>query len=287
MAVAEELSFAKAATRLHLSQPPLSRHIQKLEARLGVMLLHRNTRTVELTASGVVFLEDARFLLRHLDRAVDTVQRVTSEGAEVLNIGFVGAMLEEDMIEVLRGFRARHPRCQVRLHDMSGPELVAALGDRLIDGAFVGANPPRLPRELKTVLWKKDGFTVAVSVDHPLAKRKAVDLSDLIEESWVVIARGSAPTFHRHFLQLCSETGFRPRIVQESPRMAAILAMVATGGMITMLYESTARPIPQVIFLKLRKPNTFVQHSFVYRAADESAALKDLVQGLRNRHPQL
>lgn len=281
VAVAEELSFAKASLRLHLSQPPLSRHIQKLESKLQTTLLNRNTRTVELTAQGTIFLEDARHLLRHLDRAVDTAQRAANEGSQVLNIGFVGAMLEGDMIDVLRNFRERNPRCQVRLHDMNGPELVKALEDRLIDGAFLGTNPPRLPRELKTVLWKSEGLTVAIPEDHRLSKNKAVNLIDLADENWVMIARSAAPTYYRYFQQLCSDEGFRPKIVQESPRVPAILAMVATGGVITMLYKSTAKPIPHVVFLPLKTPRTSVQHAFVFRSIDDSGVLKELLKELK------
>ncbi|MGC3990472.1 MAG: LysR substrate-binding domain-containing protein [Chthoniobacteraceae bacterium] len=282
VAVAEELSFARAAARIHLSQPPLSRHIRQLEEKLGVTLLLRNTRSVELTAQGAVFLEDARYLLHHLDRAVDTVQHVTGDGFEVLNIGFVGATLQSDMIDILRAFRSAHPRCQVRLHDLSGPELLAALGDRRIDGAFVATKPARLSRELEMILWKSEPLMVAVSATHPLAKQKAIALEDLREENWVLIERRVAPSFYREILQLCSTRGFRPRLIQESPKIPALLAMVALGEGVTVLYESTTtRPTPHVVFLPLIKPRFLIPHAFVFRKADESPALHQLITALK------
>lgn len=283
VAVAEELSFAKASRRIHLSQPPLSRHIQKLESKLGVSLLRRNTRIVELTAEGAVFLEDARFLLRHLDRAVDTVKRAHSKGHQVLNFGFVGAMLEGDMIEMLRDFRAKTPGCQIRLHDMNGPELVIALGDRLIDGAFIGTKPPALPREMTMFIWKSETLTVALPEEHRLAQQKTVDLQDLAEENWVMIERNAAPTYYRHFQNLCAGEGFRPKIILESPKIPAILAMVAAGEAVTMLYESTARSVPHVVFLPLRKPKAEIEHAFVFRAANESAMLREFVKTLPHK----
>lgn len=283
VAVAEELNFARAAQRLHLSQPPLSRLIQKLEAKLGVKLLTRNTRRVQLTPAGTAFLEDARFLLRHLDRATDTVQRAAGGDFQVLNVGFVGAMLETEMIEVLRGFRRRNKNWQVRLHDMSGPDLIAALESRLVDGAFIGARPPSLPRGLRMVPWKKEVLTVALPAAHPLAKAGPVDLKKLAEENWALIERNSAPVFHRNFLHLCGEAGFRPRIILESPRMPALLAMVAAGEAICLLNGTTARPMPHVVFRPLGPKVVAVEHSFAFRNGEESSALAEFVRTLENR----
>lgn len=261
---------------LHLSQPPLTRLIQKLEAKLGVARFL-------LTPAGEAFLEDARYLLRHLDRATDTAHRAVGGDFQLLNIGFVGAMLETEMIEVIRAFRRRNPAWQVRLHDLSGPELIAALESRLVDGAFIGARPPALPRGLQMVPWKKEILTVAVPDDHPQSKSARIDLRALADESWAIISRNSAPVFYRNFLHLCSEAAFRPKIILESPRMTALLAMVAAGEAICLLNETTARPMPYVIFRPLGPEIVAVEHSFAFRKLDDSAPLQEFLKGLGKR----
>src|SRR5689334_21756223 len=116
-AVAEELSFSRAAKRLHMSQPPLSRQIQSLEAKLGVPLLHRNTRSVSLTAAGTLYLEDARQILTRLDGAAASARRAATGEAGRLRLAFIGALLDERLVRILRSFRQLHPRCQIHLTD--------------------------------------------------------------------------------------------------------------------------------------------------------------------------
>src|SRR5260370_17269564 len=111
VAVAEELHFPNAAKRLHISQPPLSRQIQALEKKLGVQLLRRKTRTVELTLPGEVFLQDAREILRHLDRASSAAHRSGGGETERLRLGFISALPGSDLMEVLPSFPNQRPIC--------------------------------------------------------------------------------------------------------------------------------------------------------------------------------
>jgi DNA-binding transcriptional LysR family regulator len=115
VAVAEELHFSKAAKRLHLSQPPLTRQIQSLERKLEVQLLRRKTRTVELTLPGELFLADAREILNHLDRASFAANQSGGGETERLRLGFLSSLLGPDLIRVLRSFRDERPTCQVEL----------------------------------------------------------------------------------------------------------------------------------------------------------------------------
>ena len=146
VAVAEELSFSRAATRLHLSQPPLSRHIKALEDKLGVPLLKRDTQKVSLTRPGALLLADGRSILRQLDRAAEAVQRTSKGEVERLELGFTPSALDERLSRFLYEFRHSHPQVQLRMRELDSPQLMEALQEETLDGAFVGNVAEQMPR---------------------------------------------------------------------------------------------------------------------------------------------
>ncbi len=280
IAVAEELNFSRAAERLHLSQPPLSRRIRALEEKVGVVLLKRDTQTVSLTPAGTLFLEDARQLLRQTDRAVASARAAEAGAEERLDVGFVGATLEDRMTRVLRRFRREHPRRQLRLHEMTVPDLLDALREGNIDGAFIGTAPARLPRGFRLVPWRKEPAWIAVPREHRLARRGSVHLRELSGESWVVLAQEAAPAYHRQFVRWCEGEGFSPRVVAEPHRVAALLAMVAVGEGISLIPDATrqgARNSPEVRFLRILSPAAVLVHVFACRKGDAAPALAELI----------
>src|SRR5258708_16669201 len=143
VAVAEELYFSNAARRLHISQPPLSRQIQALERKLGVQLLRRKTRTVELTLPGEVFLDDAREILQHLDRASFAAQRSGGGEIERLRLGFIRALLRPDLIQASRSFRAHRPTRPVELLDLPAADQLRRIEHGALDGGLIGGAPAK------------------------------------------------------------------------------------------------------------------------------------------------
>ena len=281
VAVAEELHFGRAAARLHLSQPPLSRQIKALEEKLGVILLNRDTQTVVLTRPGALFLSDARVILRQIDRAAEEVRRADEGQVERFEIGFVGAALENRMVKFLSRFRQAQPQVQVRLHESDAPDLLKALQEKTIDGAFVGTAPAQVQKGFRTVLWQMMPVWIAMSKNHPLAKRDGLHLRDLALEPWISLSQEVAPAFHRQFVRWCAEEGFRPRIIAESSRAAAILAMVAMGDGISFISDTMVRAgagLPDLRFQKLRSPFALLIHIFVCRENDDSPILSEFVR---------
>src|ERR1700761_4593772 len=136
VAAAEELNFTRAALRLHMSQPPLSRQIQSLESKLEAPLFTRSTRAVALTSAGRLFHEDARSLLTRLDGAGNMVRRARSGETLRLRLAFVGALLDEGLVRVLQRFRQANPHCQIHLSDLPPAEQIEALAQGTIDAGL-------------------------------------------------------------------------------------------------------------------------------------------------------
>jgi DNA-binding transcriptional LysR family regulator len=279
VAVAEELNFSRAAARLHMSQPPLSRQIQSLEEKLSLRLLERSTRAVALTPAGTLYLEDAREILTRIDAAAETARRAgTGEGAR-LRLAFIGALLDEGLVRLLQIFRESHPGCQIHLSDLSAGAQIEALKSGQVDGAFIGAPARKPEKEITAVTWKREPLLLALPEHHPLAASKTVPLAVLKQESWVMISRNAAPAFRQQFDTLCAGADFRPRVVQESDRVAAVLTMVAAEQGISLLPEAVSRLINTgVAFRPVKGEKPMLAHTFAYRTRNTNPALADFVQ---------
>ena len=278
VAVAEELNFSRAAARLHMSQPPLSRQIQSLEEKLALRLFERSTRAVSLTPAGALYLEDARELLTRLDAAAESARRaVAGEGAR-LRLAFIGALLDEALVRLLQTFRASHPHCQIHVADLPAGAQLEALNTGQVDGAFIGAPVKNAGREVVSVTWKRERLLLALPESHALAASKAIPLAALRPESWVMISRSAAPAFRLQFDALCARADFRPRVVQESDRVAAVLTMVAAGQGISLLPEAVSRLIGAGVALRaLKGGKPMLEHTFIYRVRNTNPALADFV----------
>jgi DNA-binding transcriptional LysR family regulator len=284
VAVAEELNFSRAATRLHMSQPPLSRQIQSLEEKLGLRLLERSTRAVALTAAGALYLEDARHILTRVDSAKDAARRAVTGEAARLRLAFVGALLDEGLVRLLQAFRKRHPHCQIHLTDLPPAEQLEALRAGQVDGAFIGAAPKRLSKEITTLIWKREPLLIALPESHPLASRQRLSLAQLHAESWIMVSRRAAPAYRQQFDALCASAKFRPRVVQESDRVAAVLTMIAADQGIGLLPEAMSRLIPKgVAFREITGKKVVLEHAFARRSTNgpEDGVVQDLMKLLR------
>lgn len=272
VAVAEESNFSKAARRLNLTQPPLSRHVRSLEEKLGSRLFDRNTRSVALTPAGAMFLRDASAALVALDFAAESVRRADLGETARLRIAFVGALLDESFVRVIQAFRKTHPHCQVHLSDLPPGGQMERIEDGSVDFAFVGAHPRRLPRNVRSFLWKREPLLVALSEDHSLASSDAVRLRELSDSPWVMVSRRAAFEFRLQFDELCKDQGFKPRIVEETDRVPAVLTMVAAGQGISLLPAGVSHLLPSgVRFLPVSsRKRPMLEHACLYRESQGS-----------------
>lgn len=282
IAVAEELSFTRAARRLRLSQPPLSRHIQSLENKLGATLLQRTPRSVSLTAAGRTLLADTKGTLTQLQRACDSAKRAARGETSRLSLGFVSAVLNPMLISIFQNFRAKHRDVQLTLHDSPPLEQLRAIAEGRLDGGFVGTTPGNSESGLVFVSWSKEPLLVFLPPEHRLAKSRKVNLADLSGESFVAVSAESAPCFAAQIRGICGDAGFRPKVVHEAIRGQAVAVMVATGVGIAILPASLARNAGEsLIAVPIADKSAFVNYAFAHRAGKLDEPLLDFVAELR------
>jgi DNA-binding transcriptional LysR family regulator len=282
VAVAEELNFSKAAVRLHISQPPLSRHIQSLEEKLGVRLLVRNTRRVELEAAGRMFLEDARRVLGQVDAASEAVRRARGGEPRRLRLAFVGALVDEVMVGRLQAFRQARPECQLHLRDEPPSTQLDLLHQGEVDGAFLGVAPKKSSSKFLVKIWRREPLLIALPSGHALSKARELRLSQVAGEPWILVARQAAPGFRAFVDDFRKSQKFEPRVVGESGRMAAVLTMVAANQGLSLVPSSVSRMMSSgVVFRPLAgKGLPDLAHSFLYPKASKNADLAALIRVL-------
>lgn len=261
-AVAEELSFTRAALKLHLAQPPLSRHVRALEEKLGTPLFERVARRVTLTPAGALFYEETRTILPQLRRAGETTRRFASGQTRRLRLGFVSAVLGPELTDVLRRFRERHPTVQLRVQDGLPAELLAQVRHGTLDGAFVGLRPTERTPGIVYQTWRTEPLAAFVPLGHRLAAKREIPLADLAGEPLVAVSNEAAPAFATFVRMRCAEAGFRPRIVVESTRAQAVAVMVAAGSGIALLPASLARVVGEAAVVVPLKKAPIVTHVF-------------------------
>jgi DNA-binding transcriptional LysR family regulator len=234
VAVAEELNFTRAAERLHLAPQAVSATVRQLEAALGVQLLERTTRKVELTDAGAVLLREARRTLRQADHAVAAVRRAAAGESGRLTIGFLSSTTHYVMPPVLRAFRDRCPGVELQAEDVTIADLVAGVRHGRLDAGIT--RPPLVDDgELVAETVLTEPVAAVLPADHPLATRRSVRLAELAGERWVLTERSTWPPWHEKYDADFRRAGFEPRVVQRGTNVQNLLALVAAGVGITRL----------------------------------------------------
>lgn len=232
VAVAEERNLTRAARRLHIAQQSLSQQIRSLEAQLGVTLLERHARGVELTDIGRVLLREARPVLAQADRAIGAVRRAARGEPGELRVGFLSSVANYLMPPIVRAFGDRHPAVTLHAEDSKIADLVAGLREGRLDA---GLSRPPLVDDLATEVVLHEPVAAVLPEDHPLATREELTLAELAGEAWVLTDRASWPPWHRKYDEDFARAGYRPRVVQRGTSPQNLLALVAAGIGVTRL----------------------------------------------------
>ena len=269
VAVAEELSFNRAAQRLHISQPPLSNQIKQLEEELGVQLFKRSNRGVRLTEAGELLLEEARRIFIQLEQTARLVERVGSGKVGRLSLGFVPSATNEVLPRLLYEFRRRFPDVELFLHEMMPDQVVQRLHSRQIDVGFFYL--PFDDSSLHITPVSREPLVVALPETHSLAKEPEIDLRTLEREPFILPRRYEMPGLYGQVTEICRQAGFTPRAVQKDVwLMQTIVGLVASG-------IGVALPLSPVLMAELLSAST--QLYAPRQDVVVTSKLNDLVRG--------
>ena len=285
LALAIDLNFTRAADRLHISQPPLTRQIQQLEANLGVLLFERTTRGVALTQAGLVFLEEARKIVALTDQAKNKT-RLTHQGQlGRLDIGIFGSATLNVIPTLLIELRKTHPDIKISLQNTTKIQQIEAVREKRLDIGFNRVFPEVTDLAVETVLV--ENLFVAMNKNHPLARRRVLVVKDLINQPLILFPNNVYPTFADKVVSLCRNEGFTPNVAHEVEDVMTCIALVSADlGLSVVPASAVGLQLPDVRYHLLRSANATVDLSCVYRKDNSSPVLKaflDIVRRLRSR----
>lgn len=272
LAVAETQNFRKAAERLHMAQPPLSVAIKRMEEDLGGPLFIRERRGVRLTALGEAILRDARQIAFHVDQLRQAATSASTGVAGTLSVGFVGSATYSLLPRALPMFRERYPLISLELRERTTTQILREIEAGQLDLGLVRF-PIFEPTNLALVPVEPDTLIVALSVHHPLARRRHLKLRELADEPFLMYSAAAAQNLRGQVMLACQMEGFTPKVVQEAVQIQTIVSLVECAMGVALVPSVCSRHnIPGVVFKTLASPaeNLDIALAVVTRPETES-----------------
>jgi LysR family transcriptional regulator, benzoate and cis,cis-muconate-responsive activator of ben and cat genes len=294
VAVAEEQNFTRAAARLNVSQPPLSRQIRDLEDELGTKLFERKVKSVRLTGTGKIFFVEAREVLKRVDEAVDLIKDVAHGKRGRVKVGFAASPSAEILPKALRLFHKSNPKVSVDIHSMSTQGMLSGLREGTLDAALVVSISPQDFVGLTMHELVRYSVRIAVNRKHRFARMKEVSLRDVASEPLLTFTRKDYPEAHAGLAKILEAYTPTPKIVGEYESALSLLAAVEAGRGVALDFETLAFLAGErVVFRPLRPAPPSLPLSIAYRANGISTATVDFVAAVRavkskqSSHPAL
>src|SRR5450432_3689206 len=282
VAVAEEENVSRAALKLHVSQPGVSRQIQDLEDEIGFQLFERSAKSLKLTAAGKVFLAGAKSVLQHADDAVKKARAVSGGAGGEINVGYAPSLTVQILPQALRAFQEKFPGVRVALHDLSTEEMLTQLGEKKLQVALTVRPPAKLLRGLNFEELARYEGCVAVAPKHPLAKLKFVSLEQISREPLIAYSRKDYPEYHEMLEKLFAPVGRKPRIVGGHDGVSSIVAAVEAVRGFALVPSCVASMVgPRLKLLPIKPALPAVPVVAIWRKESETEMVKYFIAAAR------
>ncbi len=279
IAVADELSFSRAAERLQMAQPPLSQQIQALEKELDVKLFDRKKRPLQLTLAGQAFVEEARSTLAQLEQAVHTTQRIHQGTLGCLTISFTSSIANGVLPDILRSFRQHYPEIKLILQEENSAFQLQGLRDHKTDVVFAYQyHDVAEASDLEVLTLTQEPLVVVLPEHHPLTRQAKISLSDLVNEAFVLPLHQVVSDLPEQIHQICLQAGFVPKVAQEAIFMVTILGLVSAEIGISILPSSVQNLQRKgVVYRPIREKVPATRLTAVWRRNHSSTILQQFL----------
>lgn len=282
VAVAEEQNVTRAAARLHVSQPPLSRQVRDLEDELGIALFEHGAKSVRLTEAGHVFLNEARAVLQRVEQALQTIKAVASGQQGEIHVGYAPSLTVEVLPRALRRFQEANPNIRVHLHDLSTQEMLSGLREAKLQVGLMIQMSPKVMKGLLFQELRRYAVCVAVNPAHPLARMQKVGLEQVANERLITYTVADYPEYHAWLVDLFSTVKRSPQIAEEHDSATSLIASVEAGRGVALVQQGfdcltgprlkvrplTPAPPPFVVGVTYRKEtNSLITKKFIAAAS--------------------
>lgn len=273
--VAEELNFTKAASRLNMSQPPLSQQIKQLENSIGVKLLERSNRTVELTDAGRAFLEKAYKILIDIEKAREYTRKIYKGEKGQLSIGFTDSALY-DMIPIIQSYQSVNTEVDITMDQMSTVDQLKALQEEEIHIGFICT--PIQKSNLHIIPIRKQKFVVVLPKSHKLAQSDIpINIQELVDDTFIVTPRKVSPVYYDTVMSIFHKMSFVPKLTITAHISTAVIALVSSGLGIALIPSSMKNlQITSVVFKELDFSPT-IETSLAWRFNEKSHVVNSIV----------
>jgi DNA-binding transcriptional LysR family regulator len=238
VAVAKEENVSRAALKLHVSQPALSRQIRDLEDEIGFKLFERSAKAVRLTDAGRVFLMEAQETLQRATDGVAAARAVAAGGRGEIHVGYAPSLSSRILPPTLRRFQASMPGVRIKLHDLSSEEMLTGLRDGKLHLALMARPAASSLRGLRFHELVHDPIRIALPLKHPLGRRRAIDLSEVVRHPLVIFGREDYPEYFEGLTEMLAPTKIRLSIAEEHDSVTSLIAAVEAGTGVAIVPES-------------------------------------------------
>lgn len=286
--LAETLNFRRAAEKLHMSQPPLSVSIRKLESDVGVALFTRGKDGVKLTESGEAALVDARRALFHAEQFRQMAQAASTGDGGILRVGFVGSTTHFILPKLLTQFRQRYPGVQLILREATSIRIMQELEEETLDVGVVRI-PVSSHAGTRLLSLHTEHFVLAMPKMHPLVQRASLQLKDLSEEGFILYTATDAAGLRMAAIHACQLCGFTPRVVQEAVQVQTVLSLVEVGLGVALVPSISRRfASTQIVYKTLSDfpDSASIGISVAWNPSAEIAAVRNFREVAEHVFPQ-
>jgi DNA-binding transcriptional LysR family regulator len=275
-AVAEELNYRKAAERLFISQPGLSRQIKQLEEELGVQLFERDKKHVELTAAGAFLKGEVDFVLNHLESTKQQLLEIAGGREGELRIGFLGSASNQVLPDLLKKLSSNFPKITTSLEELSNQTQVEMIQKDKLDLGFVRL--ASVPEDLEMKAVYRDTFSLVVPKDHPIQSKDFKSVGQFADESFILFSSDYSNFYYEQILGICRDAGFMPKIKHKSVHALTIFRLVENGLGVAIVPTSLKEGYDlKVRFMEIPEILQFTELSVIWKPENRNPVLEKVL----------